>query len=86
MWPLPIPGFPEVNKFKERLDVIFVRDLIDAMTEYFYFNLDECVRKVITSLENYFIYYNLKAPTNNSFWSKLFGIRKSKLKNWSMNI
>ena len=59
LWPLPIPGFPEVNKFKNRLDVIFVRDLIDAMTEYFYFNLDECVRKVITSLENYFIYYNL---------------------------
>lgn len=80
LWPLPIPGFPEVNKFKNRLDVVFVRDLIDAMTEYFYFNLDECVRKVITSLENYFIYYNLKAPAKIGFWSKLFGLRKSKFK------
>ena len=80
LWPLPIPGFPEVNKFKNRLDVIFVRDLIDAMTEYFYFNLDECVRKVITSLENYFIYYNLKAPTDAGFWLRFFGIRKSKFK------
>lgn len=80
LWPLPVPGFPEVNKFKNRFDVVFVRDLIDAMTEYFYFNLDECIRKVITSLENYFIHYNLKTPKKQGFWSKLFGIRKSKFK------
>lgn len=80
LWPLPIPGFLEVNKFKERLDVVFVRDLIDAMVDYFYFNLDECVRKIITSLENYFIYYNLKAPIKDNFWSKLFGERKNKFK------
>jgi len=29
------------------------------MTDFFYFDFDECIRKVITSLENYFGYYQL---------------------------
>ncbi|MFH1890967.1 MAG: hypothetical protein ABIJ91_05410 [Candidatus Kuenenbacteria bacterium] len=78
LWPNPIPGFPEVKKFQKNLDVVFVRDFIDAMTEYFYFNLDECVRKVITSLENYFIYYNLKPISKINFWTKLFKRKRAK--------
>ena len=36
--------------------------------------------QVVTSLENYYIYYNLKVPINSNFWSKLFGLRKNKFK------
>ncbi|HEY4518709.1 MAG TPA: hypothetical protein VJG48_03780 [Candidatus Paceibacterota bacterium] len=60
LWPLPLPKFEDIPS---NVDVVFVRDLIDAMTEYFYFNLDECIRKVITSVENYFLYYNLEPKT-----------------------
>lgn len=64
-WPLPLPGFKETPP---EANVTFVRDLIDAMSEYLYFDLDECIRKVITSTENFFIYYDLKAapPTEKS--------------------
>lgn len=60
LWPLPLPNLEDIP---DEIGVVFVRDLIDAMTEYFYFNLDECVRKVITSLENYFKFYKLEPTT-----------------------
>lgn len=75
LWPLPIPQFPEVKRAPKNSDVVFVRDLIDAMSEYFYFNLDECVRKIITSLENYFRYYKLSVEKNNGLLS-FFSFKK----------
>lgn len=60
LWPLALPNLEDIP---DHVNVVFVRDLIDAMTEYFYYNLDECVRKVITSLENFFLYYKLE-PTS----------------------
>lgn len=76
LWPKPIPGFPKIDEFKDELNVIFIRDLVDSMTEYFYFNLDECIRKVITSLENYFIYFKLKPKNKKSFLQKIFAKNK----------
>ena len=79
LWPLPIPKHPMIaTHYKEGDDVVFVRDLMDAMTEYFYFNLDECIRKVITSLENYFIQYELKVLENKSLWSRIINFRRTK--------
>lgn len=60
LWPLSLPNLEDIP---DDVGVVFVRDLIDSMTEYFYFNLDECIRKVITSLENYFIFYELEPKT-----------------------
>lgn len=60
IWPLPVPGFPPSND-DGNYNATYIKDLIDAMTEYFYYNPDECIRKIITSLENYFIHYNLKS-------------------------
>jgi len=72
LWPNPLPKFPEVKKCSQNSDIIYIRDLIDAMSEYFYFNLDECIRKVITSLENYFIHYKLSVPSKKeSFLARL---------------
>lgn len=78
IWPKPIPGFPEITKAPKGLDVIFVKDLIDAITEFFYFNLDECIRKIITSLENYFIFYNLQPKTTDDFLLKFLNHKKFK--------
>lgn len=71
LWPLTLPNLENIP---EEINVVFVRDLIDAMSEYFYFNLDECIRKVITSLENYFIYYKLEPgqkPPDSKFLRKI---------------
>jgi len=71
LWPLHLPNLEDIPS---EVGVVFVRDLIDAMTEYFYFNLDECIRKIITSLENYFLYYDLRPkilPTLKSKFRRL---------------
>lgn len=64
LWPLPIPPFPPLKNKTKALEHVFIRDLVDAMTYYFSYNFDECIRKIITSLENYFIYYDIKPPRN----------------------
>jgi len=60
VWPKPIPPFPLVKKLPDGGDEVFIRDYIDAMTCYFDNNFDECIRKLITSLENFFIYAKIK--------------------------
>jgi len=39
---------------KEENNHIFIRDYIDAMTSFLFNNYDDCIRKIITSLENFF--------------------------------
>lgn len=59
LWPMPLPKFSLPTEHDKNPDITYIRDLVSAMTEYFYFNLDECIRKIITSLENYFKHYKL---------------------------
>lgn len=59
-WPSPIPGFPPSKSLAKEADAIFIRDFIEAMTFYFGYNVDESIRKIITSWENYLIHYKLK--------------------------
>lgn len=59
-WPLPIPPFPPSKFLAEEADAIFIRDFIEAATCYFRYDVNEGVRKIITSLENYWINYSLK--------------------------
>lgn len=40
---------------KEENNHIFIRDYIDAMTSFLFNNYDDCIRKIITSLENFFL-------------------------------
>lgn len=68
-WPVPISGFPP-SKLSPGQDAIFIRDMIDAMTAYFQYDLDECIRKVITSLENCFSHYKL-SPSSTSKVNKI---------------
>jgi hypothetical protein len=79
-WPAIIPSFTEITKVSKGFDVIFIRDLIDAVTEYFYFNFDECIKKVITSLENYFIYYHLESVSSDGLLRRVFCRRKTKFR------
>ncbi len=61
-WPLGLAGFPQSSELAKNNDFLYIRDLIDAMACYFEYNFDECIRKIITSLENYFDEYGLNAP------------------------
>jgi hypothetical protein len=40
---------------KEENNHIFIRDYVDAMTSFLFNNYDDCIRKIITSLENFFL-------------------------------
>jgi hypothetical protein len=64
-WPKSVTGFPISVQLAPKCDFIFIRDLIDAMTLYFNYNLDECIRKIITSLENCFRHYKLMSLNKN---------------------
>jgi len=66
IWPIPISGFPP-SKLSSKQDAVFIRDLIDAMSSYFQFDLDDCIRKVITSLENCFSHYGLSTSSENLY-------------------
>lgn len=79
LWPIPLPKYPLTVEYYKNNDSIFVRDLINAMTEYFYYDLDECVRKIITSLENYFKFYNLKIKKDIDYPSNIENSKFKKL-------
>ncbi|WP_017756799.1 hypothetical protein [Calidifontibacillus oryziterrae] len=77
--PFAIEGFPPLAGVDYN-DEIFIRDYIDAMTSYFKYNLDDCIRRGITSLENYFEYLGIegkkeglvfKSGSRPTFMSKL---------------
>ena len=59
-WPIVFDNFPPAYKGKWQSDEIFFRDWIDSMHAYFNGNFDECVRKVITSVENFFVFKKFK--------------------------
>jgi len=65
-WPIPMPPFPPSKFLAKEADAIFIRDFIEAITCYFGYDINEGIRKIITSLENYWISYNLKKK-NKSF-------------------
>ncbi len=62
------PKIPVDMSFFEH---IYVRDLIDALNSYFFSNFDDCVRRLITSVETSFQYYSfneIKDKNTNSIF------------------
>lgn len=51
-WPLSLMSFPPSAEKAANADKLFVRDLIDAMQSYFRAEFDECIRRLVTSIEN----------------------------------
>lgn len=58
-----IAPFPPSSSLAKNYNHIFIRDLIDAINYYLNYNLDEAIRKTITSLENFFKQKNVQAKT-----------------------
>lgn len=63
-----IAPFPPSYSLAKDHNHIFIRDIIDAINYYLHYNLDEAIRKTITSLENFFHQRNIHA---NTFRKKL---------------
>lgn len=60
-WPKAISNFPPAAELAKNYDdQIYFRDIIDAIHAYFNNNYDECIRKIITSVETFIKTYNLK--------------------------
>ena len=59
LWPVGFGSFPFQQKPKN-CDFIYIRDLIEAMTSYIYYDYDETIRKIITSLDNALKHYQIK--------------------------
>lgn len=51
-WPISISGFPPSVALAEANDEIYLRDYVDALHSYFKNDYDDCIRRVITSVEN----------------------------------
>ena len=81
-WPRALPGFPPSIKLASIGDKRYIRDYIDAMNCYLYWDNDECIRKLISSLETYFFDYNIRRK--KSFMNRLNdSLQHGKyLKNW----
>jgi len=67
-WPVSIDNFPPSMKLVKEKNEIFIKDLIDAGNLYFNGNYDDCIRKIITSVENSFRFYNLKGKRKSLFF------------------
>jgi hypothetical protein len=52
-WPIAFAAFPPSAAIASKADALFVRDLIDAMGSYFRGEFDDCIRRLITSTENF---------------------------------
>jgi hypothetical protein len=52
-WPIAFAAFPPSAEIASKADALFVRDLIDAMGSYFRGEFDDCIRRLITSTENF---------------------------------
>jgi len=52
-WPIAFAAFPPSAAIASKADALFARDLIDAMGSYFRGEFDDCIRRLITSTENF---------------------------------
>lgn len=80
MWPQSITSFPPAESLAQSEDEIYIRDFIDAGNAYLTGHYDDCIRKIITSIENSFKFYKLKGSTPHGL-QKLFNFcKKSKFR------
>jgi hypothetical protein len=53
-WPIAYAPFPPSAALARNVPEVFVYDYIDAMQSYFRGEYDDCVRRIVTSAENFF--------------------------------
>jgi hypothetical protein len=75
-WPIAFSPFPPSAAIASTINALFVRDFIDAMGSYFRGEFDDCIRRLITSAENFVRARGWRAKTiPNGCWRKLFRLK-----------
>jgi hypothetical protein len=78
-WPVSVAPFPPTAKIAKNVNELYVHDFIDSMHSYFTYDFDDCIRRVVTSAENFFETRAWRSrPALGLFWRKLlqlFGLR-----------
>ncbi len=69
--PILFNNFPRSINPEYAHDCVYIRDYIDAMTAYLYCNYEECIRKSITSIENFFLHRKIKKKRFKETLSKI---------------
>lgn len=67
-WPPIFPPPPHSQFAAVSNPEIFIRDYIDAWNDFFKGDYDNCTRRLITSVENFFSYKNLNAKKRFPWW------------------
>jgi len=62
-WPKAVAGFPGNQRLTVIPDSIYIRDFMDSISSLLIHNIDEGVRKAITSLEIFFKKFNIRGKT-----------------------
>lgn len=71
-------NFKDSFGFEKEKQHVYIRDFMDALTAKLYCNYEECIRKIITSLENYFIREGMEIRTFKS--TLKYAMRRMKFK------
>ncbi|MFA7309047.1 MAG: hypothetical protein WC045_03175 [Patescibacteria group bacterium] len=82
-WPSTISSFPPSSVLAAVSDAVYIRDYIEVMASYFNYNIDDGIRRSITSLENYFIHYGVKPSIKKGrylYIKRLFRMKERKFK------
>jgi hypothetical protein len=75
-WPIAFSSFPPSAAVASQVSALFVRDFIDSMGSHFRGEFDDCIRRLITSSENFVREKGWEIKTiPNGFWRKLLRLK-----------
>ena len=76
-WPIIFSSPPYTNSNQKIYSEVFIRDYIDAWNDFFRYDYDNCVKKLITSIENAFLFYKVRGTTKYPWWNIMKYRRRS---------
>jgi hypothetical protein len=80
-WPISFAPFPPSARIAQNVREPYVHDFVDSINSYFTSDFDDCIRRIVTSAENFFETRGWRAkPLPETLLRKLLGLLGLKLK------
>ncbi len=74
-WPISFAPFPPSAKIAQNVKEPYVHDFVDSINSYFTSDFDDCIRRIVTSAENFFETRGWRAkPLPETLLQKLLGL------------
>ena len=70
-WPVAVSPFPRSAQLAPGRDEPYLRDFVDAIHAYFWSDFDDCIRRLVTSVETFFAYRKWKASRAPSTFRRI---------------